>query len=228
MTAPAVVLLSGGLDSTVLLHYVAKRLDRAPIHALSFRYGQKHSIELAMARRQSAAVPAVAEHLVLDISSFAELAAGASTLVVGGGETPDLTTLSDEERRQPPTYVPNRNMILLALAVAAAEARDCDEVYYGAQAQDEYGYWDCAADFIERINHLLVLNRARPVRILAPFVALKKAEEVRLAAELGVDLAQTWSCYRGGAFHCGACPTCVERRAAFRASGIPDPTRYAG
>lgn len=226
MTAPAVILLSGGLDSTVLLHYVAKRLGRTPIHALSFHYGQKHSLELEMARRQAAAA-AVAEHLVLDIAVFAELAKSASTLVMGGGETPDLATLSAAERRQPPTYVPNRNMILLALAAAAAEARGIEEVYYGAQAQDEYGYWDCTADFLERINRLLALNRVRPVRVLAPFVALKKAEEIRLAAELGVDLGRTWSCYRGAALHCGLCPTCVERRAAFRAAGVPDPTRYA-
>ena len=227
MTEPAVVLLSGGLDSSVLLHYVARTLDRAPLHALTFRYGQKHSVELEMARRQAAAVPAVVEHLVLDIASFVEVAAGASTLVDGGGAIPDLATLSEEERRQPPTYVPNRNMILLALAAAAAEARGCEEVYYGAQAQDEYGYWDCTAEFLERINLLLSLNRVKPVRIMAPFVTMKKAEEVTLAVELGVDLASTWSCYRAGEFHCGTCPTCVERRAAFCESAVPDPTRYA-
>jgi 7-cyano-7-deazaguanine synthase len=227
MTAPAVILLSGGLDSSVLLHYIAKTLGRRPLHALSFRYGQKHSVELEMAGRQARAVEAVKEHLVVDLESFATLAAGASTLVDGGGETPDLAILSDEARRQPPTYVPNRNMILLALAAAAAEARGAAEVYYGAQAQDEYGYWDCTADFLERINHLLGLNRVKPVRILAPFVAMRKADEVRLALELGVDLAATWSCYRGGEVHCGTCPTCVERHAAFREAGVADPTRYA-
>ncbi|HNW93460.1 MAG TPA: 7-cyano-7-deazaguanine synthase QueC [bacterium] len=228
MTQPAVVLLSGGLDSTVLLHYAAKRLDRAPLYALSFCYGQKHAGELEMARWQVRQVPAVAEHRVIDLGFYADLIAGASTLVAGGGAVPDLAALPAADRAQPPTYVPNRNMTLLALAAAAAEARGCAEVYYGAQAQDEYGYWDCTTQFLERVNELLALNRRQPVRVLAPFVAMRKAVEVRLGVELGVDFAHTWSCYRGGERHCGTCPTCVERRTAFREAEVPDPTAYAG
>lgn len=224
----AVVLLSGGLDSAVLLHYVARRLRRSPLFALSFDYGQKHSCELAMARWQAAQVAAVVEHSVIDLGFYAPLLAGASTLLAGGAAVPDLQELSAADRHQPPTYVPNRNMVMLALAAAAAEARGCGEVYYGAQAQDEYGYWDCTPEFLARINALLALNRKRPVTILAPFVALRKADEVRRGHELGVDFAKTWSCYRGGERHCGTCPTCVERRTAFHEAGVLDPTLYAG
>jgi len=96
-------------------------------------------------------------------------------------------------------------------------------VFYGAQAQDEYGYWDCTSEFVRRINHVLALNRATPVTVHAPFVMLKKAETVKLGIELGVDFSRTWSCYRGGEKPCGVCPTCVERANAFAAAGAPDP-----
>lgn len=223
MGSPAVVLLSGGLDSTVLLHYVAKRLKRTPVFALSFRYGQKHDRELAMARWQASQLPEVAEHIELDIGFFQELVGGSAALVHGGPEIPDLSALRDGERDQPPTYVPNRNMVLLALAASCAEGRGCEDVYYGAQAQDEYGYWDCTPDFVKALNQVLALNRRDAVQILAPFAHRRKADGVRLGIELGVDFAHTWSCYRGGAFPCETCPTCVERHHAFAEVGVADP-----
>jgi 7-cyano-7-deazaguanine synthase len=149
--------------------------------------------------------------------------AGATTLVAGGDEVPELAALDAAQRRQPPTYVPNRNLTLLALAAAYAEARGCHRVFYGAQAQDEYGYWDCTAEFVERTNAVLALNRHRPVRIEAPFCRLTKAAEIAIGRRLGVDFAHTWSCYRGGDRPCGACPTCVERAQAFQQAGLADP-----
>lgn len=222
----AVVLLSGGLDSTVLLHYVARRLGRRPLYALSFQYGQKHGCELAMARWQAEHLPAMTGHTIIELDFYPGLVAGSSALVGAGAPVPELRELPPEARRQPPTYVPNRNLTLLALAAAAAEARGCAEVYYGAQAQDEYGYWDCTEEFLTRVNAVLALNRRTPVRVLAPFVDWPKSREVGLGLELGVDFSHTWSCYRGGAVHCGRCPTCVERRTAFRAAGVADPTVY--
>jgi len=139
---------------------------------------------------------------------------------------PDLASLTQEALTQPPTYVPNRNMMLLSMAAAYAEAHDMTEVFYGAQAQDEYGYWDCTRDFLERINGVLSLNRRRPVTVHAPFVSKSKAETVALGVKLGVDFTQTWSCYRGGEAACGACPTCVERLNAFKANGFADPVTY--
>ena len=184
------------------------------IHALSFAYGQKHARELEMARWQAAAVE-VAVHREVDISWFADLAAGKSALTDAGIDVPNLQDLSARERTQPSTYVPNRNMILLAVAAAYAEARHITDVFYGAQAQDEYGYWDCTVDFVERINHLLGLNRGQAVTVHAPFAGKSKADVLRLGMELGVDYDHTWTCYRGDAEPCGACPSCVEKSKAF-------------
>ena len=220
---PAVVLLSGGLDSTVLLQYVIKELEHAPVYALSFDYGQKHRRELEMARWQAGSLPQVREHQVVDLRSLQALYAGASALVAGGPAVPELVDVAPTERDQPPTYVPNRNMILLAVAAAWAESRNCRVVFYGAQAQDEYGYWDCTAGFVERINAVLGLNRRQPVQVVAPFAGQRKAEGVRLGIRLGVDFRQTWSCYRGGERPCKTCPTCVERTNAFAEAGVVDP-----
>lgn len=221
----ALVLLSGGLDSSVLLHLVRRRLCDGPVHALSFDYGQRHVRELDCARRQ-AALAGAAAHTVLDVSFMAELVRGGTALVRGGAEVPDLAELDEAARRQPPTYVPNRNMMLLSLAAAHAEALGVRDIFYGAQAQDEYGYWDCTQEFLDRLNGVLALNRGDAVVVHAPLMQNGKAENVRLGMELGVDFAQTWSCYRGGELACGTCPTCVERLKAFAEVGVADPVGY--
>lgn len=218
----AVVLLSGGMDSSTLLHYVARRLGVKSVHALSFLYGQKHSRELEAARWQARAA-GVAEHIVADVAGFSGIFFGGSALTEAAIGVPDMDRIVAAERAQPPTYVPNRNMILLSLAAAFAEARGIRDVYYGAQAQDRYGYWDCTAGFLERINAVLALNRKAAVTVHAPFVGMRKAEELRLGLDLGVDYARTWTCYRGGERPCGTCPSCAERADAFREAGCPDP-----
>lgn len=222
----AVVLLSGGLDSSVLLHYVKRRLSVPAVTAVTFAYGQKHVLELEMARRQAAAA-GVAEHRLIDISFFAGLTAGASALTDPAVAVPDLAAIPESQRDQPLTYVPNRNMVLLALAAACAESAGACDVFYGAQQHDRYGYWDCTPEFLERLNATLALNRRQAVRVHAPFMRMRKAEEVALGRELGVEFADTWSCYRGRRPACGACPTCVERLAAFAEAGLADPLPYA-
>ncbi|OGV63347.1 MAG: 7-cyano-7-deazaguanine synthase QueC [Lentisphaerae bacterium RIFOXYB12_FULL_65_16] len=222
MTA-ATVLLSGGLDSTVLLHHVVKELGSNPVHVLSFRYGQRHSRELDMARWQAGQLPQVAGHHVVDIGVYADLVGSQSSLIRGGPAVPRLENLSAAELHQPSTYVPNRNMILLSLAAAFAEARGCPVVFYGAQAQDQYGYWDCTPEFVRRINEVLALNRGCAVRVEAPFAGRRKAENVRLGGRLGVDFGHTWSCYRGEERPCRECPSCVERQRAFDETGVRDP-----
>jgi 7-cyano-7-deazaguanine synthase len=223
---PALVLLSGGLDSSVLLHLVARRLHDGAVYAISFDYGQRHARELDCATRQAATV-GVTEHRIVDASFFAELVRGGTSLVQGGAEVPDLADVAEADRVQPPTYVPNRNMMLLSMAAAHAEASGIADVYYGAQAQDEYGYWDCTAEFLTGINAVLALNRRTPVVVHAPLMNQSKADNVRMGLDLGVDFAQTWSCYRGKDRACGTCPTCVERLKAFAAAGMEDPVPYA-
>ncbi len=221
----AVVLVSGGIDSSVLLHHVAHNLKHAPLHVLSFNYGQRHSKEIDCARWQADAVDADA-HRIIDISFMGGLVRGASALISGGKSVPDFSALAPSDLDQPPTYVPNRNMILLSIAAAYAEAHGIRNVFYGAQALDEYGYWDCTTDFLERVNAVLSLNRRERVTVHAPFIEKKKADSVRLGQELGVLFTQTWSCYRGEEKACGVCPTCVERLKAFQEVGIEDPVPY--
>jgi 7-cyano-7-deazaguanine synthase len=218
----AVVLLSGGLDSSTLLHHVVRRLGVGEVYALSFLYGQKHRRELEAAAWQARAA-GVKAHDVVDMGFYEGLTAGASALTDPAIEVPRLTDLSGESLSQPPTYVPNRNMILLSLAAAYAEARGVQDVFYGAQSQDRYGYWDCTQAFLNRINGVLGLNRRRAITIHAPYVNMSKAEELALGVELGVDYAHTWTCYRGGDIPCGECPACVERCSAFASAGLRDP-----
>lgn len=225
MAEPVVVLLSGGLDSSVLLHHVVREFCSSAVSAISYCYGQRHSRELICAKWQADAAH-VAEHRLIDISFVGDLARDTSSLVNGGKAVPDLDQVPDDERDQPPTYVPNRNMMLLAIAAAYAEGKGARNLFYGAQAQDEYGYWDCTEQFLERINAVLALNRRDAVTVSAPFVSKSKADIVRLGVELGVDFLHTWSCYRGGAIACGRCPTCVERLNAFRDAGVEDPIGY--
>lgn len=218
----AVVLLSGGMDSTTLLWHILADVPLRDVVALSFAYGQKHVRELEMARRQ-VALAGVMDHRVVDMSFFGALTAGASALTDSAIAVPDLDAVAHEDRHQPLTYVPNRNMVLLALAAATAESLGACDLFYGAQVQDEYGYWDCTQEFLDRMNAVLALNRRRPVRVHAPFVRLTKAQIVARGLELGVDFSLTWSCYRGRTEPCGSCPTCVERAKAFGVAGVPDP-----
>ncbi len=218
----AVVLLSGGVDSSTLLHYVIKKLGASEVHALSFLYGQKHKREIEAAAWQANAAGA-ASHDVVDMSFFGALIPGGSALTDAAVAVPRLEDLGHEVMTQPPTYVPNRNMILLSVAAAYAESRGVRDLFYGAQTQDRYGYWDCTPEFLERINAVLALNRKPPVVVHAPFVWMRKAEELQLGLELGVDYAHTWTCYRGGEVPCGECPSCVERAGAFKEIGLADP-----
>ena len=212
--AKAVVLLSGGLDSSTLLHYVKKSLGVAEVYALSMVYGQKHVREIEMAKWQ-ADVVGVVEHRCVDISFVGDMLMGSSALIDPDIAVEELADMAEDELDQPATYVPNRNMILLSLAAAWAEAIGANVIFYGAQAQDQYGYWDCTVDFVSKINDILSLNRKNMIEIKAPFAEKSKAELVKIGLELGVDYDHTWSCYRGGDKPCGVCPTCVERARAF-------------
>ncbi len=222
----ALVLLSGGMDSTTLLFFVRHRLKIAVVDTISFAYGQRHRRELVMAAWQARAA-AVRNHCVIDLDFLGPLTAPVSALTGTSVAMPDLDLLTTAERDQPATYVPHRNLVLLSLAAACAEARGIRDIYYGAQSQDRYGYWDCTPEFLERMNRLLSLNRRHAVRVQAPFVGLRKAEELRLGLELGVDYARTWTCYLGSERPCGTCPACRERQSAFLEVGIPDPLEMA-
>jgi 7-cyano-7-deazaguanine synthase len=221
---PAIVLVSGGLDSTTCLA-IAAHDGFAPIYALSFDYGQRHRHELAAAARVSRAYD-VREHRVisLDLRQF-----GGSAL------TDDIDVPKDRSESQmsadiPITYVPARNTIFLSYALAWAEVLGCDDVFIGVNALDYSGYPDCRPNFIESFQKTARLGTKRAsFTIHAPLINLTKAQIIRRGIELNVDYAATYSCYdpdaQGRA--CGRCDSCLLRKRGFKEAGVADPTRYA-
>lgn len=218
----SVAIVSGGMDSVTLLHFLVKEMQLEPA-VITFVYGQKHDKEVDYARANAAELR-LSAHLVLDLSLLTPLFAH-SALVAADVDVPDvLDVLGDP---QPVTYVPNRNMIFLALAAAYAETHDVGDIYYGAQRHDIYGYWDTTPQFLARLNDVYALNRKTPLQIKAPFVEFSKTDILRTGLALGVDYATTWSCYEGKDAACGRCPTCAERLQAFAELGLQDPLPYA-
>jgi 7-cyano-7-deazaguanine synthase len=220
--SPAVVLLSGGLDSATTLAIARDRGHRC--HALSFDYGQRHVAELAAARRVAAALGAV-EHRVLamPIGEF-----GHSALT-----DPAIAVPESPADGNPVTYVPARNTIFLACALGHAEVIGAPHIYIGVNAVDYSGYPDCRPAFIRAFEDLANLaTRAavegRPMTVHAPLIEMSKADIIRRGLALGVDCAMTVSCYQpdGEGRACGRCDSCRLRREGFRAAGIADPTRY--
>ncbi len=217
-----VAIVSGGMDSVTLLHYLVKDLGRNPA-VITFVYGQKHDKEVDFAR-QNVAELGLREHLVLDLALLTPLFAK-SALISAEVAVPDVVDVMGDP--QPVTYVPNRNMIFLALAAAYAETHEVGDVFYGAQRHDIYGYWDTTPQFLASLNNVYALNRKTPLQIKAPFVDYTKTDILRKGLELNVDYATTWSCYEGKEAACGRCPTCAERMQAFADLDMTDPLPYA-
>ncbi|MBI3468657.1 MAG: 7-cyano-7-deazaguanine synthase QueC [Planctomycetes bacterium] len=213
-----VVIFSGGIDSTVLLHDLHAQGNEAL--ALSVDYGQRHRVELDHARRIAEALGV--EWRLADLSAIAPLLAGSSQT---SGDVPvPHGHYAEESMKQ--TVVPNRNMIMLAVAGGWAISRRADRVAYAAHSGDHTIYPDCRPEFARAMDHALGLADWHRITLHCPYITLTKAQVVARGALLGVDFAATWSCYEGGDLHCGRCGTCYERREAFQLAGVPDPTRY--
>jgi 7-cyano-7-deazaguanine synthase len=218
----AVVMLSGGLDSATVLAIARER--GFDCHALSLDYGQRHRAELEAARRVAAAGGAV-EHKVLALSLDA----------IGGSALTDPAIAVPESPGEgiPPTYVPARNTVFLALALGWAEVLDASDLFVGVNAVDYSGYPDCRPAFIEAFERLANLATRRGVEgqafhVQAPLIAMSKAEIIRAGIALGVDYGLTVSCYQADeqGRACGRCDACRLRAAGFAAAGVPDPTPY--
>jgi len=222
--AYVVVLASGGLDSTTLAYRL--RDMGAKTRLLSFDYGQRHARELECARQVAGGLGV--PHDVADLRSVGGLLRG-SALTDPLVLVPDGHYAAESMRA---TVVPNRNAVMLDIAVAVAIANGCDAVAFGAHGGDHAVYPDCRPEFVTAFTaSAMMANQGflpHDFQVVAPFLDCDKAEIVRLGSRLGVPFAATWSCYKGGTVHCGTCGTCTERREAFQLAGVADPTPYAG
>jgi 7-cyano-7-deazaguanine synthase len=219
MPKKAVALVSGGIDSIVALHEA--RPQRKIIAALSFDYGSKHNhkeIPCAVLHCKKLGIP----HQVIALDFISRLLQ--SSLLKSGGPIPDGHY---QEPAMQQTVVPFRNGIMLSIAGGYAESIGAQAVIIAAHAGDHAIYPDCRETFMKSMAAALKQGTYTGVEIIRPFIHFTKAEIVARGRKLGVDLSRTWSCYKGGDIHCGACGTCIERREAFQQAGVPDPTPYA-
>lgn len=221
----ALVLFSGGVDSTTCLAIAVDKYGADAVLALSLYYGQKHSRELEAARKIAAHYGV--KHKELDLALI--FADSDCTLLKGSeGEIPKESYAEQLEKtdgKPVSTYVPFRNGLFLASAASIALSNGCEEIYYGAHSDDAAGnaYPDCSSDFNDAINRAIYLGSGGELRVTAPFIGMNKAQVIAKGLELGVPYELTWSCYEGGDKPCGVCGTCRDRIAAFRANGIDDP-----
>jgi 7-cyano-7-deazaguanine synthase len=213
------VVCSGGLDSVTLAHKVAAERDL--VHLVSFDYGQRHRKELDFARRAARRLGVA--HDVVDLGDVGSRLTGSA--LTDGAAVPE-GHYAEETMRV--TVVPNRNAIMLTIAFGIAMARAAEAVATAVHGGDHFIYPDCRPGFIEAFAAMerSALDGFAEIALAAPFLRASKADIVREGTWLGVPFAETWSCYKGGARHCGRCGTCVERREAFDVAGIADPTAY--
>jgi 7-cyano-7-deazaguanine synthase len=213
-----VVTFSGGMDSTTLLYHL--RQQGHEVLALSVDYGQRHRVELDCARRIVESLGLT--HEVADLRPITRLL-GDSSLT---NKSIDVPLGHYAAASMKATVVPNRNMIMLAVAAGWAISQRANHLAYAAHAGDHAIYPDCRPEFADTMTHAIELADWHQVKLIWPFVNMTKAEIATLGHKLGVPFERTWSCYQGGSVHCGACGTCVERREAFMLAGVPDPTAY--
>ncbi len=214
-----VVLCSGGMDSVTALYWA--RREHAVVAVASFDYGAKHNPrELPLAAEHAARLGV--RHEVIPLEFVNRLFS--SDLLQSGGAVPDGHYEAANMRQ---TVVPFRNAIMLSIAAGFAESVGAEGLVIAAHGGDHAIYPDCREDFMRAMGDAMRLGTYAQVQLLRPFITRTKGEIVAEGTRLGVDFARTWSCYKGGAIHCGMCGTCVERREAFLQAGVPDPTTYA-
>ena len=221
----ALVLCSGGVDSTTLLAMAVERYGAENVYALSISYGQKHDKEIDAAK-------AVAAHYGVE-QRFLDLAAifadsNCSLLAHSTEEVPEESyadQLSESNGKPVSTYVPFRNGLFLSSAASMALSLGCSVLYYGAHHDDWAGnaYPDCSQEFVDAMNNAIVEGTGGELHMEAPFVQWSKADIVKKGLELGVPYELTWSCYEGGVRPCGVCGTCIDRIRAFELNGVTDP-----
>ena len=220
----AVVVLSGGMDSTTAL-YKAHVDGFDNIYAISFNYGQRHKVELEHAKEITDKADFVKDHKIVDLSSITSLIDNSS--LTGEEVVPEGHYAAENMKS---TVVPNRNMIMYSIAIGYAINVNARAIYAGIHAGDHPIYPDCRPAFASGLQDLARVANEGYIHsnflVMAPFVNIGKHNIVEIGSKLNVPYELTWSCYKGGDKHCGRCGTCVERKEAFRLAGVDDPTEY--
>jgi len=212
-----VVIYSGGMDSFTVLNRALK--DGKEVYALSFDYGQRHVKELEYASKVCNSLNI--RHKVIDISSINQLLAGSSLT-----DDIDIPEGHYESENMKSTVVPNRNMILLSLAVGYAVSVGASQVYYGAHSGDHAIYPDCRPEFVQKMNDVCHIANYESVEIFSPYLKINKAAILTEGLSMGLDYSNTWTCYNGREKACGKCGSCQERLEAFSKNKMVDPIAY--
>ena len=212
-----IVVYSGGMDSYTLINKAIQ--EGHEVQAISFDYGQKHKKELLFAKN-FCEISRI-EHEIVDITSIRNLLKGSALTddiaIPQGGYADNSMKL---------TIVPNRNMILISMAIGYAVSSNANEVWFGAHSGDHVIYPDCRPEFVEKMNALSLISDYQPISVKAPFIDLSKSEILSKGLEMNLDYSKTWTCYEGKDLACGLCGACNERLEAFRENNLDDPLEY--
>ena len=224
----ALVLVSGGVDSTTCLGMAVKEYGHENVVGLSIFYGQRHDKEIKAA--DAVCDFYKVEHITLDLSTMFRFS-DCTLLQHSDGEIPEESyaeQLSKTDGKPVSTYVPFRNGLFLSSASAIALSKGCSKIYYGAHSDDAAGnaYPDCSEAFNKAMNTAIYEGSGKQLEIVAPFISLNKSQVVKKGLEIGVPYELTWSCYEGHEKACGKCGTCIDRKAAFELNGVKDPIEY--
>ena len=224
----ALVLVSGGVDSTTCLGMAVKEYGSENVVGLSIFYGQRHDKEIKAA--DAVCEHYNVEHITLDLSTMFQFS-DCTLLQHSDGEIPEESyaeQLAKTDGKPVSTYVPFRNGLFLSSASAIALSKGCSKIYYGAHSDDAAGnaYPDCSEAFNNAMNTAIYEGSGKQLTIEAPFINLTKAQVVNKGLEIGVPYELTWSCYEGHEKACGKCGTCIDRKAAFELNGTTDPIAY--
>jgi len=218
MSKKVVVIYSGGMDSFTVLHK-AMQQGLTP-YALTFDYGQRHIKEIEVARQVCKELGV--QHKVIDISAINQLIGGSSLT----DSNIEVAQGHYQQENMKSTVVPNRNMILLSLAIGYAVSLGAEQVYYGAHSGDHEIYPDCRPIFVEKMNEVAAVANYEKVEIFSPYLNNNKSGILKDGIKMGLDYSKTWTCYNGREKACGMCGSCVERLEAFADNGINDPIAY--
>ncbi|MDH2434966.1 7-cyano-7-deazaguanine synthase QueC [Pokkaliibacter sp. MBI-7] len=217
MKDKVVVIYSGGMDSFTVLHRALR--DGYEVYPLSFNYGQRHARELLVAEEVCTSLSL--SHKVVDIRAINSLLAGSS--LTDDIDIPEGHYAADNMKS---TVVPNRNMILLSLAIGYAVSIGARKVMYGAHSGDHTIYPDCRPEFVEKMNDVAQIANFEPVQVVSPYLYKNKIDILADGLRMGLDYSKTWTCYNGRELSCGKCGSCQERLEAFQLNGVKDPLDY--